>query len=544
MDSSNIVQVVYTHTCFLCGRKMHDKDVYREHMKLCSFISDDGVRLFPCVICGEELQSKSEYMKHLEVCFFNSDYGRNHLGEQTSVTEPLSCGSCGRKFINANHYDAHVEMGICTIEHFMKIEPNYEEHNREVTDELCGVVADLSINNNIGIPELEASVNSVNAANFEVMETRQTVFETNSSTLHLVEVPAIPDEDPVVTSDNTERKSLIEHVATEPNFLKLGKVSSKSISSEITVSLRRNIQTVSSSGIGNSNDFKYKVPSKNLGDEIKSKWQLKQNATSAHNCNTCEKKFGDKFDLIKHKTVAHKKFKDFKCDICYREFSRKSDLSRHIGDVHEKLKARLKAFKCHICSKEFSWRSHLNKHITAVHEKLKNYKCDICNKEFGWKSHLNRHITAVHEKLKEAFKCDVCGKGFGQKSDLNKHITTAHEELKNFKCDVCGKEFGHKNNLNEHITTVHEKLKVFKCNVCSKEFCRKSNLNGHITAVHEKLKNFKCNICRKKFSSKYYLNQHIAILHKKIKKFKCHFCKEEFSYKYKLNQHSCLALKN
>ena len=178
MDSNNVHQVIFT--CFLCNKRMHDKSGYREHMKICIFLDDDGVRLFPCFLCGEELQNKTGYREHLKMCLFNSDCSRKNMCKETiSDPVPLPCCSCGKKFKNAVEFDTHAEIGVCTVDHRIKIESKCEE-NRETADEVCETVVNLTSTNNPNMSESmeTASVRQATSnnarVNFEViMETHQ-----------------------------------------------------------------------------------------------------------------------------------------------------------------------------------------------------------------------------------------------------------------------------------------------------------------------------------------------------------------------------------
>ena len=124
--------------CFLCGKKMQEKNDYREHMQVCFFIKDYGLRLFTCFLCGEELENKTKYKKHWEMCIFNGNSGRKKLrNKQKSDFLPLiNCGCCDTKFNSTVEYDAHKEMGICIVDHPVKIELKCEEDSR-ATAEVC-----------------------------------------------------------------------------------------------------------------------------------------------------------------------------------------------------------------------------------------------------------------------------------------------------------------------------------------------------------------------------------------------------------------------
>ncbi|CAB0044739.1 unnamed protein product, partial [Trichogramma brassicae] len=122
----------------------------------------------------------------------------------------------------------------------------------------------------------------------------------------------------------------------------------------------------------------------------------------------------------------------------------------HQKTIHEGQKN----YVCDKCEKKFGQKGNLLIHQKAVHEGRKDYACDDCGKKFGQKSHLLCHQRTVHEGRKN-YACDNCPKQFGRGSDLYRHQKIVHEGRKDFACNNCDKKFGEKTKLLNHLKKVH-----------------------------------------------------------------------------------------
>ncbi|CAB0030544.1 unnamed protein product [Trichogramma brassicae] len=178
----------------------------------------------------------------------------------------------------------------------------------------------------------------------------------------------------------------------------------------------------------------------------------------------CEKKFGQKHQLLTHqRTVSEgrkdlKVFKDYLYDDCGKKFGNESRWILHIKSVHENRKY----YACNKCETKFGHKTHLLVHQRTVHEGQKDFACDKCDKKFGQPSTLTRHQKTVHEGRKD-FVCEKCEKKFGLKFTLISHQRRVHEGQKDFLCDKCEKKFGHKSHLLTHLKIIHEGRKDFAC---------------------------------------------------------------------------------
>uniref|UniRef100_A0ABD2XKY1 C2H2-type domain-containing protein n=1 Tax=Trichogramma kaykai TaxID=54128 RepID=A0ABD2XKY1_9HYME len=82
------------------------------------------------------------------------------------------------------------------------------------------------------------------------------------------------------------------------------------------------------------------------------------------------------------------------CDMCEKKFGQKSDLFRHKKTIHE----RRKDYSCDKCKKKFGQKSYLHVHLKTVHEGQRDYACKKCEKKFGIKANLLTHLKTVHKK--------------------------------------------------------------------------------------------------------------------------------------------------
>ncbi|XP_029639418.1 zinc finger protein 2 homolog [Octopus sinensis] len=127
---------------------------------------------------------------------------------------------------------------------------------------------------------------------------------------------------------------------------------------------------------------------------IEKKSNLSGNNDKLYHCDTCDKTFSERSQLI--------------CHICF-----------HTGDG---------LYNCNICGKTFCARGKLNRH-KRIHTGEKPYYCDICGKTFCGNSNLTSH-KCVHTG-KKAYHCDICGE-------------------KPYHCDICGKTFSQNTHLTSH----------------------------------------------------------------------------------------------
>ena len=83
--------------------------------------------------------------------------------------------------------------------------------------------------------------------------------------------------------------------------------------------------------------------------------------------------------------------KKIKCSICDKKIVQ-SRLKLHVETVHEGIKNH----QCQFCDKKFGQSDNLKRHVKIVHEGIKDHQCKICNKKFGTSGNLKRHVKNVH----------------------------------------------------------------------------------------------------------------------------------------------------
>ena len=120
----------------------------------------------------------------------------------------------------------------------------------------------------------------------------------------------------------------------------------------------------------------------------------------------------NKIDNVKD---IQKNDKIFHCDTCEKSFHRKGNMI-----IHKRIHSGEKSFHCNICSRSFSTICKLKDHIRRIHENNEHLeKCDLCDKTFPNKWRLKVHKITHDDKRN--YKCDSCDKVMQQKKDLTPH---------------------------------------------------------------------------------------------------------------------------
>ena len=108
-----------------------------------------------------------------------------------------------------------------------------------------------------------------------------------------------------------------------------------------------------------------------------------------HECDVCEKRFRDSYNLKKHVHI-HTNEKPYECDVCEKRFRESGHLQYHM-----RIHAHEKAYECDECETRFSQSGNLKRH-TRIHTNEKPHKCDVCDKAFSQSGHLKRHKRTQH----------------------------------------------------------------------------------------------------------------------------------------------------
>jgi len=110
-----------------------------------------------------------------------------------------------------------------------------------------------------------------------------------------------------------------------------------------------------------------------------------------HECETCGKRFAQKFELVVHKQ-KHTGEKPYSCDVCHKKFSSKVNLNNH-----KRNHSREFPFQCSVCSDGFNTKLQLEKHVTGhTGRGVLPYTCQLCQKGYNIQLNLTKHMLKAH----------------------------------------------------------------------------------------------------------------------------------------------------
>eukprot|EP00092_Neocalanus_flemingeri_P022141 GFUD01024017.1.p1 GENE.GFUD01024017.1~~GFUD01024017.1.p1 ORF type:complete len:479 (-),score=99.08 GFUD01024017.1:82-1518(-) len=226
----------------------------------------------------------------------------------------------------------------------------------------------------------------------------------------------------------------------------------------------------------------------------------KPDATKMIQCDECDYRTADRYNLSKHKSYVHQQVTNA-CKYCNKEFKH---LKVHIDSVH----GEENSFKCEQCEFVCNARRRLRCHIKRVHENCARQSCPFCVRKV---KNLETHISKAHEnpKLKlRLVKCEECPYKATSKDNLYNHTRTSHK-IVTIICEICNAE------INKVMKTTHMKKHMdneFSCVVCTKTFRERRDLAGHILYAHKKQRTT-CSYCDKEVTD---LKQHVKYQHKDV----------------------------
>ncbi|KAL4230744.1 hypothetical protein ACF0H5_011119 [Mactra antiquata] len=290
-------------------------------------------------------------------------------------------------------------------------------------------------------------------------------------------------------------------------------------------------------------------------------------------CNVCNKKYGYKADLDRHKIEVHNKTANYYCKICDKYLKTKAYI-----DDHMSMHADNYVYQCKTCDKSFSTKQVFGKHMKFKHpgvlfdvdeldevlpESASDNKAentlkddqatnDEANDGIDGK-HLDKNDSndasqdmdylffaetkdkIIHENnlvkvtLKKGknrgrpriksfvdgrteFPCNLCNYIGKKECHLEYHIIRNHSQK--FICDICQKQFGYNWDLKRHREQVHAEASYI-CHICSKAYKVKKSFDEHLKSHEEGYVKsvFPCTICDKTFSAKQVLDNHVKFKH-------------------------------
>lgn len=89
-----------------------------------------------------------------------------------------------------------------------------------------------------------------------------------------------------------------------------------------------------------------------------------ENVNFLHNCYLCQYSSNNKWTLMQHINIIHKKIKSFQCNLCNFSSVYNHTLKNHKYYVHQIVDSR---YICPICSNFFFYSQKLRRHIQLVH---------------------------------------------------------------------------------------------------------------------------------------------------------------------------------
>lgn len=350
----------------------------------------------------------------------------------------------------------------------------------------------------------------------------------------------------------------------------------------------------------NKDNVKRKLRTRSTHPSKRVKYNLSSVSSGKFSCTKCDYVGKMEKNLLNH--MARKHQRQFKCDVCDKKYGYKADLDRHKIEVHSKTAN----YYCNICDKYLKTKAYIDDHM-SMHSDNYVYQCKTCDKSFSTKQVFGKHMKQKHpgilfdvEELEDVlpdssgeaksssekplnednasnedtndmedkgrdnddslasqdmdylyfpeikdkiihennlvkvtlkrgknrgrpriksfvdgrteFPCNLCNYIGKKECHLEYHIIRNHSQK--FICDICQKQFGYNWDLKRHREQVHAEASYI-CHICSKAYKVKKSFDEHLKSHEEGYVKsvFPCTMCDKTFSAKQVLDNHVKIKH-------------------------------
>jgi len=196
------------------------------------------------------------------------------------------------------------------------------------------------------------------------------------------------------------------------------------------------------------------------------------NSTGGYSCQTCDKTFTQRRNLIVHIKTLHEGIR-IPCPMCGHTASTKSNLKIHMKTKHNIEK-----------DDSFNYGAIVEDHDENMDEFVIDGDIEefsICAEE-GVECILEEYDTEIQDTVEDDTNVvkDLVEDTDHVKENQSFEVSNTAE---GYICPKCNKSFTQRRNLQEHIKTVHEGIRI-PCTMCEHTASTKSNLRKHMKKKH------------------------------------------------------------